>query len=96
MAAVAALRIVDRYLGFEVELFPQRDSFWRVVFAAGVDLQLIKAEAAKIKDSDPDVRMAAWQSAGKVGAAGVKPLATLMATGSLPASLRKAPTPRAP
>lgn len=34
---------------------------------------------AKIKDRDPDVRAAAWLSAGKVGAAAVGPLADLMA-----------------
>jgi len=34
---------------------------------------------AKIKDRDDKVRAAAWQSAGKVGAAAVKPLADLMA-----------------
>jgi len=38
---------------------------------------------AKIKSDSPDTRTEAWQKAGEVGAAAVKPLAGLVATGDL-------------
>ena len=37
----------------------------------------------KIKSDDPDVRTQAWQSAGSVGAAAVKPLAKIVDKGDL-------------
>lgn len=41
---------------------------------------------ARLKDSDPKVRTQAWQSAGKVGAAAVAPLAQVVKEGSLEVS----------
>ena len=46
--------------------------------AAAADKEAVNQLIARLKDSDPGVRTDAWQGAGNVGAAAVRPLAKVM------------------